>query len=109
MTLRQNGDSMPLTGSSPAWIKVTRARPKPPEPKVARADKEATVAGRTQSDVDSIIRRERLATADDLQRIIEHAKEYKFTEGEKNQLSVDLTVAIARRAQSRRLGRNEDL
>jgi hypothetical protein len=69
------------------------ARPKPPEPKPAHVDEVRKIE---RADVDAILRRERFGTSEELEHIIANAKEYKLTSGEKNQLSVDLTVAIAR-------------
>jgi hypothetical protein len=82
------------------------ARPKPPEPKPAHVD-EVRNRNIERADVDAILRRERLGTSEELEHIITNAKEYKLTFGEKNQLSVDLTVAIARRARQVN-GRQQD-
>lgn len=51
--------------------------------------------------------RERTATPNELQDIIARAREFKLTDGERNQLGVDLSIVIAQRAQ-RGNGRQED-
>jgi hypothetical protein len=60
----------------------------------------------TRADVDAIIQRTRIASAGELQHIIDHAKELRLSDGEKNQLSVDLTMQIAHARQ--RNGRRDD-
>jgi hypothetical protein len=49
----------------------------------------------TRADVDLIIHRECLATPEELQEIIARAKDYKLTDGERNQLGVDLSICVA--------------
>ncbi|MGD1082495.1 MAG: hypothetical protein ABR881_29615 [Candidatus Sulfotelmatobacter sp.] len=60
----------------------------------------------SREDVDLILQRKRSATPEELQFIITSAK-FKLTEGERNQLSVDLTIAIAQRTRQGN-GRCED-
>jgi hypothetical protein len=75
------------------------ALPKPPQPKPASAT-QTTKAELTRTDVDAIIQRTRAASPEELQQIIARAKDFKLTEGERNQLSVDLTIAMAQRARA---------
>ena len=56
--------------------------------------------------MNAILQRKRLTSPAELQQIISNAKEYKLTPGERNQLSVDLTMQIAQARQSN--GRRED-
>lgn len=75
------------------------ARPRAPDGKTARVEA-AKKTELTRSDVDAILQRKRGALADELQQIISDAKEYRLTPGERNQLSVDLTMQIAHARQS---------
>jgi hypothetical protein len=80
------------------------ARPKPEDAKPASV---AVVKPLTRTDVDAILHRKRLATAEELQEIIARAKDYKLTDGERNQLGVDLSICVAQRARQIN-GRRED-
>jgi hypothetical protein len=51
----------------------------------------------TRADVDGIIQRSRGASVEDLEYAIAHAKDLILTDGERNQLGVDLSVVIAQR------------
>jgi hypothetical protein len=82
--------------------------PSPPETKPARVtDAKKIELKLTRADVDEIIQRKRPASGEELQFILDNAKDLRVTIGEKNQISVDLTVAVARRARLVR-GRRED-
>ena len=67
------------------------ARPKPP---VVMAASVAVVKPLTRDDVTAIIARTRSATAEELQHIIDHAKDFDLTEGEKQQLGLALSILI---------------
>jgi hypothetical protein len=81
------------------------SQPKPQEAQPASV--EAPTINLTRAAVDAIIQRKRTTTPDELQFIIDHAKELKLTPGEKNQLSVDLTCAMSQRARQVE-GRRDD-
>jgi hypothetical protein len=61
----------------------------------------------TRADVDAIIQRRRTATPDELQQIIAQSKEFKLSDGERNQLGVDLSMAVAQRARRANAGRED--
>ncbi|MGD0181624.1 MAG: hypothetical protein ABSC15_17570 [Terriglobales bacterium] len=61
----------------------------------------------TRGDVTEIIARRHTATPEELQFIIDHRKELKLTEGERNQLAVDLTITMSQKARQLN-GRRED-
>src|ERR1700731_2857478 len=70
--------------------------PKPQEAKPAHV---AVVKPRpTRADVDAIIQRKRTATPNELEAIVAHARELKVTRGELDQINVDLSIHVARRA-----------
>jgi hypothetical protein len=73
------------------------AQPKPQEPKPASVEAPPAIE-LTRADVTAIIHRKRLATAEELQEIINHGKQFKLTDGERNQLCCDLTIAMSQRA-----------
>jgi hypothetical protein len=58
--------------------------------------------------VDAIIQRKRAATPEELQNIISRAKDLKLTSGERTQLGVDLSIAMAQRARQVNGRRRED-
>jgi hypothetical protein len=72
------------------------ARPKPQGPKPASV--EAPPAELTRADVTAIIHRKRSSTPAELQEIIDNGKQFKLTDGERNQLCCDLTIAMSQRA-----------
>jgi hypothetical protein len=80
------------------------ARPKPREPKPAASVEAPPAIELTRTDVDQIIHRKRAATPEELQKIIE---QFKLTDGERNQLCCDLTIAMSQRARQVN-GRRED-
>jgi hypothetical protein len=80
------------------------AAPKP-QPKPAQvAEKKAEL---TRADVDAIIRRTRSASPEELQHILDNAKRFALTSWERQQISVDLTIAMAARARAVN-GRRDD-
>ena len=54
----------------------------------------------SHDDVSAILQRKTSASADQLQRILNDAKKYRLTQGERDQLSLDLTIAIAQARQN---------
>ncbi len=64
-------------------------------PVAAAAAKPVTL---TRADVDAIIQRSRGASPEELQYAITHAKDLILTDGERNQLGCDLSIAVAQRA-----------
>jgi hypothetical protein len=74
--------------------------PKPPSEKPKNREL-------TRDDVAEIIACGRTATPEELQFIIDHRKELDLTDGERNQLGVDLTIAVSRARQVN--GRREGL
>jgi hypothetical protein len=73
----------------------TISRPSPSPSKLApiAAPKKAI----TRADVDEIIQRRRSASAEELEEILT-TKDLKLGEGERNQISVDLTILVAQRS-----------
>jgi hypothetical protein len=82
------------------------AGPKPQGPKPASVEAPPAIE-LTRADVDQIIHRKRAATPEELQEIIARAKDYKLTDGERNQIACDLTIAMSQRARQMN-GRRED-
>src|SRR5208337_837357 len=78
------------------------ARPKAPEIKPPLASEIAKKAELSRVDVNAILQRRRATSAVELEQIIANARDYKLTEGERQQLSVALTIEIARARQSKR-------
>ena len=76
------------------------ARPRSPDPTPAHAKLAATKAELTRDDINEILMRRRGGSASELEQIINNAKQYNLTPGEKNQLSVDLTIQVAHARQS---------
>jgi hypothetical protein len=75
------------------------AEPKPPKP--ARVDEQPTKAEPlTRDDVNAFIERKRHASPEQLEYIIDNAKEFSLTQGERNQLGVDLTIAMSEQARN---------
>jgi len=74
------------------------AYPKAPETKPSPfAAKRAELSG---DDVRAILQRKSSASAEQLQQILNDAKKYGLTGGERDQLSLDLTIAIAQARQN---------
>ena len=70
-----------------------KAPPQPPAPLPAEVKKVLT-----RADVDAIIARRLSATPAELQYIIDHAKDLGLTDGERNLIRVDLSIAVAQRS-----------
>ena len=82
--------------------------PSPPEAKPAQAAEAKKIELKlARTDVNDIIERQRAASGEELQFILDNAKDLRLTLGEKNQLSVDLTMKMAQRARQVN-GRRED-
>jgi hypothetical protein len=73
------------------------ARPKPQEAIPASVEAPPAIE-LTRADVDAIIHRKRSATPEELEEIIDHGKQFKLTDGERNQIACDLTIAMSQRA-----------
>ncbi|MGA7766035.1 MAG: hypothetical protein WCA27_07385 [Candidatus Sulfotelmatobacter sp.] len=78
-----------------------------PQLKPARVATDAKPITLTRADVDAIIQRSRGASPEELEYAITHAKDLILTDGERDQLGCDLSIAVARRAQQVD-GRRED-
>jgi hypothetical protein len=78
-----------------------------PKPAVVKPASVVVVKPLTRDDVTAIIARTRSATADELQDIIEHAKDFALTDGQRNQLGLDLSILSAQRARDAN-GRREN-
>jgi hypothetical protein len=85
------------------------ASPKPAETKSTRVTVEAKRIQPTRADVSALIQRERVGTPEELEAILANARDLRLTLGERNQLSVDLTMQIAqaRKNNGRRENPNE--
>jgi hypothetical protein len=76
------------------------SRPEAPQPKPASAAAEPKKIAPTRADVNELIQRQRVGTPQELEAILAKAKDLRLTEGERNQLSVDVTIAMAQRARN---------
>lgn len=81
------------------------SQPSPPQTKPAPVT--AQKPELTRADVDAIIQRTRTTSPEKLQHIIDHAKDYRLTEGARNQLGCDLSILMAQRARNLN-GRRDD-
>jgi hypothetical protein len=79
-------------------IYLELSRPEAPQPKPASVAAEKPEL--TRADVDAIIQRTRTASPQELQHIIDHAKDYRLTEGARNQIGCDLSILMAQRARN---------
>jgi hypothetical protein len=76
------------------------SQPSPPPP--ARARQEPKLQPElTREDVDAIIQRKRSATPEQLHAIIDRAQHYRLSTWERNQLGVDIGVALAAKARGK--------
>lgn len=80
------------------------ATPKPSQPKPAPIP--APKKTITRADVDDVIQRRRTASPEELQELLS-TKDINLTEGERSQICVDLTVAMAQRSRNIN-GRRDD-
>jgi hypothetical protein len=82
--------------------------PSPPEAtKPAIVTEEPKRVEPTRADVDALIQRQRVGTPQELEAILANAKNLRLTDGERNQIGVDLSIIVAQRAR-RVNGRRED-
>jgi len=51
----------------------------------------------TRTDVDAIIQRKRYGSPEELQHIIDHSKDLGLSDGERNLIGVELSIAVAQR------------
>jgi hypothetical protein len=76
------------------------SQPSPPQP--ARVSQEPKLQPElTRDEVDAIIQRKRSATPEQLQAIIDRAQHYRLSTWQRNQLGVDIGVALAAKARGR--------
>jgi hypothetical protein len=71
---------------------------KSPQPQPVSVETTAKQPTLTRADVDAILQRTRGASPEELEFIIAHAKEFILTDGQRDQLCCDLTIAAAQRA-----------
>lgn len=91
---------MNLSAAEVIYRQISQAQEAKP---VAKASEEVKRVELTREDVTAIIARQRTVTPEELQEIIARKD---LTSGERNQISVDLTIAMAQRARQVR-GRRE--
>ncbi len=77
------------------YLQVSQPASQPPKPATAAA--EAKPIEVTRADVDAIITRARCGSPEELQYIIDHSKDLGLTDGERNFIGVELSIAVARR------------
>jgi len=82
----------PVQGIYPQISQPTSQPPKPAT--VAARDKPIDL---TRADVDAIIQRKRYGSPEELQHIIDHPKDLGLTDGERNLIGVELSIALAQR------------
>jgi hypothetical protein len=73
-------------------------RPEAPQPKPSSAAAEPKKIAPTRADVNELIQRQRVGTPQELEAILANARALRLTDGERQQLSVDVTIAMAQRA-----------
>jgi hypothetical protein len=71
------------------------SQPKPPQPKPTHAAAELKPITLTKDDATAIIQRKRTASPEELQYLLDHAKELQIDTWARDQLGVDLTVLMA--------------
>jgi hypothetical protein len=81
-------------------IYLELSRPEAPQPRPASAVAGPKKVEPTRADVNELIQRQRVGTPQELEAILAKAKDLRLTEGERNQLSVDVTIAMAQRARN---------
>ena len=69
-----------------------------PSRQPAQVTAEAKRAELTKADVDTILRRTRGASAEELQQIISREKEFSLTNTQRDQVAIDLTIVMAHRS-----------
>jgi hypothetical protein len=85
---------------------IYRALACPRAPEIKPQAHEPAKIELTRADVDQIIHRKRAAAPEELEEIIDHGKQLKLTDGERNQLCCDLTISMSQRRQVS--GRRDD-
>jgi hypothetical protein len=83
------------------------SRPQAQPPKPARTTTDAKQLTLTKADVEAILQRTRSATPEELEYVIAHAREFILTDGQRDQVCCDLTIAAAQRSRQGN-GRRED-
>ena len=74
---------------------ASRKSPQPQPVSVETTAKQITL---TKADVDAILQRTRSGSIEELEFVIAHAKEFILTDGQRDQLCCDLTIAAAQRS-----------
>lgn len=77
------------------YLEVSQPSSQSPKPAITVA--EAKPIELTRTDVDAIIQRKRYGSPDELQHIIDQSKDLGLTDGERNIIGVELSIAVARR------------
>jgi len=77
------------------YLEVSQPSSQVPKPVTAAA--EAKPIEVTRADVDAIITRARYGSPEELQHIIDHSKDLGLTDGERNFIGVELSIAVAKR------------
>jgi hypothetical protein len=71
---------------------------KSPQPQPVSVETTAKQITLTKADVDAILQRTRSGSIEELEFVIAHAKEFILTDGQRDQLCCDLTIAAAQRS-----------
>jgi hypothetical protein len=79
------------------YREVSQPAPSQPAPKVTVAPS----IHLNRSDVDAFLTHKRDATIEELEYIVENAKEFQLTSGQRNQIGVMLTIMLASRSRSK--------
>ena len=77
------------------YREIAQPRPTPQPAHVPAPEKQIPF---TRVDVNAIIGRTRSASIDELEYVISHSKEFRLSEGERDQLCCDLTIVAAQHA-----------
>jgi hypothetical protein len=88
-------------------IYLELSRPEAPQPKPASAVAEPKKVEPTRADVNELIQRQRVGTPEELEAILANARALRLTDGERQQLSVDASMAMARKTRAVN-GRRDD-
>jgi hypothetical protein len=82
-------------------------RGQPPQSTPVPVAAEATKIAPTRADANELIQRQRVGTPQELEAILAKARDLRLTEGERNQLGVDLSIVVAQRVRQVN-GRRDD-
>jgi hypothetical protein len=85
-----------ITPVQKIYHQVSQPTSQPPKPATVAA--EVKPIALTRADVDAIIQRKRYGSPEELQHIIDQSKDLGLTEGQRNFVGVELSIAVARRA-----------